>query len=84
MNNNNNTLTLGDVVEIRGDLKMGILYFNNEGTCSDEVTEPMLENAGKKAYIIKVVRNGVYNLCIDDKNDIHKYTDEMLIPCTEN
>ncbi len=80
----NESLTIGDTVLIREDLKMGILYFNNNGTYSDEVTEPMVGNAGKEAYIIKVIRDGVYNLSIDNKNDIHKYVDEMLIPLIEN
>lgn len=80
---NNKSLTIGDVVKIREDLKLGMLYFNNKGTYCDEISELMLKNLGKEAYIIKVIQDGVYHLCINNKNDIHKYVDEMLIPIME-
>lgn len=83
MTNNNKTLTIGDVVKIRDDLKLGLLYFNNDGTYCDEISEMMLNNLGKEAYIINVVKKGVYQLCIDNKNDVHKYVDEMLIQIVE-
>lgn len=67
---------IGDKVFIKGNLKIGQKYYNEDCSDGDTFSYGMVEYAGRQATVINIVNNG-YILDIDP---IHKYYDGMLEP----
>jgi hypothetical protein len=65
---------VGDVVQIRPDLKIGMIYYNENSPIGDTFSYSMRNNLGKIGRIVGVSQ-GKYLLDIDY---IHSYTDSML------
>jgi hypothetical protein len=70
-----NKFHIGDIVQIREDLVLGQVYYNENSPIGDTFTSSMRKNRGKKGRIIDI-HQGKYMLDIDV---VHGYTDSMLM-----
>lgn len=71
---------IGDVVRIKKDLFVGVVYYNEGSNIGDKFSTRMRNNIGKEGVIIDI-ENGAYVLDIDR---IHRYYDGMLENVIEN
>ena len=66
---------VGEIIEIRADLQVGMVYWDEYKEVNNIFTQRMAQYAGRRTKIVSH-RHGQYILEIDK---FHTYTDEMLI-----
>lgn len=69
---------IGEIVQVRPELEVGRIYYNDNSPIGDSLTYAMRINLGKEAEVVGY-SEGKYLLKIDGNVALHQsYTDDML------